>query len=207
MKKDVVLIGGGGHAKVIIDILRYSSQYNIVGICDKNSEGVEGVPVIGTDEMLPYLHTQGVKEAFICIGANQKRRWELYQQLKQLGYSLPVLKHPNCIVAENVQIGEGTCIMPGAIINSGAKIGEMVIVNTGSIIEHDCVIEENSHISPRTCLCGGVSVGAHTHIGAGSVVNPSVSIGKNVVVGSGSVVIDGVRDEVTVIGVPAKEKK
>lgn len=207
MKEDVVLIGGGGHAKVIIDILRYSPQYNIVGICDRNSEGVEGVPVIGTDEILPDLYTQGVNSAFICIGANQKRRWELYQQLKQLGYSLPVLKHPNCIVSKNVQIGEGTCIMPGAIINSGAKLREMVIVNTGSIIEHDCIIGENSHISPRTCLCGGVNVGAHTHIGAGSVVNPAISIGGSVVVGSGSVVIRNVKDEVTVIGVPAKEKK
>ena len=205
MREKIVLIGGGGHAKVIIELIKSQKMYDIIGICDNQKSKVLDIPIIGTDEYLPELYQQGVKQAFICIGSigNPKKRWDLYKNLKKIGYQLPCLIHPSAIVSSRVTLGEGTCVMPGAIINVDTHIGRMGIINTGSIVEHDCQIDDNVHISPGACLCGGVKIGQHTHIGAKAVVNQGITITNHVIVGSGSVVINDVLTQSIIVGNPA----
>lgn len=209
MKKDIVLIGGGGHAKVIIDIINSMQEYNIVGICDIGSGLVSDIPIIGNDEILENLYSEGVTCAFICIGSldRPQKRWKLYKQVKNIGYKLPILAHSTAILSPSAVIGEGTCIMPGAIINADTHIGKMCIINTRSVVEHDCLIGDNTHIAPAACLCGNIVIKSETHIGANATVKQGVIIGTNVIVGSGGVVINNIPDGVVVVGSPAKVKK
>ncbi|MCH5139124.1 acetyltransferase, partial [Clostridiaceae bacterium UIB06] len=207
--KKVVLIGAGGHCKVIIDIIKSTNEYEIVGITNKSyNEDVLNVPVIGDDNVLDKLYNDGVKYAFICIGAlnNINIRNRIYKKLKNIGFNLPVLIHKTAVVSTFSHIAEGTCIMAGTIINPGVHIEKNCIINTGAIIEHDCFIGYNTHISPKVALAGGVKVGFNTHIGIGSSVIQNIEIGNNVTIGAGAVVINNIHDSVLAVGVPAKEK-
>lgn len=205
----IVLIGAGGHCKVIIDIIKSANSFDIVGITDENKlcdEVVSGIKIIGNDNILSNLYNDGVKNAFICIGAlnNPSLRTKLYSKVKKIGFNVPSLVSPNACVSECAVIGDGTCVMPGAIINSGAIIKENCIINSSSVVEHECLIEENTHISPNACVCGNVHIGSNCHIGAGSTVIQGINIGNNVTVGAGAVVIRDVADNVITAGVPAK---
>lgn len=204
----IVLIGAGGHCKVIIDLIKSIDKYEIVGIINKDLEIKEvlGVPVIGDDSKLKEIYDYGISNAFICIGAldNTIIRSVIYRQLKEIGFKLPVLIHKNSIVSKFSSIGDGTCILPGAIVNAGVRIDENCIINTASIVEHECNIKSNVHISPNACLGGGVSVGDNSHIGIGSTIIQGIKVGKNVTVGAGSVVINNIQDNNVVVGVPGK---
>jgi UDP-perosamine 4-acetyltransferase len=202
--KNIVLIGGGGQCKVIIDIINSMNKYQIVGIIDKNiNENVFNIPIIGNDDLLEKLYNEGIEYAFICIG-NLNIRNIIYNHIKNIGFKLPVLRHKTAIVSEWAYVGKGTCIMPGAIINAGTIIGENCIINTGAVIEHDCKIAFNSHISPNSSIAGGVSVGFNTHIGIGSTIIQGRTIGNNVTIGAGAVVINDIEDKSLAVGVPAK---
>ncbi|GAA0082222.1 MULTISPECIES: acetyltransferase [Clostridium] len=207
----IVLVGAGGHCKVIIDIIRSNNVYEIIGIIDKyaTEKSLLDISIIGDDNKLKEVYKDGVKNAFLCIGAlgDLNLRNKIYNNLKEIGFKLPVLMHNTAMVSKYAAIGEDTCIMPGAIINSGAKIGKNCIINTGAIIEHDCVIEDNCHISPRAVLGGGVSIEKNTHIGIGAAVIQGVNIGCNVTIGAGSVVISSIPDNVVALGIPSKIKK
>ncbi|WP_055668132.1 acetyltransferase [Desnuesiella massiliensis] len=210
MSKKIVLLGAGGHCKVIIDIIKSTSQYEIIGITDKNvRRSTLDIPILGDDNILENLYKNGIEYAFICLGAidNLSLRNNLYKMLKNIGFKIPVLIHKNAIISQNVSIGEGTCIMPGAIVNSGAYIGENCIINTGSVIEHDCKIQNNTHISPKVCLGGGVKIGYNSHIGIGANIIQGISIGNDVTIGVGAVVINNLEDNCTAVGVPAKPIK
>lgn len=205
--KKIVLIGAGGHCKVIIDIIKSNGDYDIVGITDINSKGsVLGVPIVGNDDALEKLYNEGVQYAFISLGAlyNMSIRKNIFHRLKEIGFTIPVLIHKDAIVSAYAKIEEGTCIMPRAVINAGAFIAENCIINTGAIIEHDCIIEENTHISPGANLAGAVRVGSGTHIGIGSTVIQGLHIGNKVIIGAGAVVINDIKDNVTAVGIPAK---
>ncbi|ABS41833.1 acetyltransferase [Clostridium botulinum] len=207
----IVLVGAGGYCKVIIDIIRDNNAYEIIGITDKHiaEKALLDISIIGDDNKLKEIYKHGVKNAFLCIGAlgNLNLRNKIYNNLKEIGFKLPVLIHNTAIVSNYATIGEGTCIMPGAIINSEAKIGENCIINTGAIIEHDCIIEDNCHISPRAVLGGGVSIEKNTHIGIGATVIQGLEVGSNVTIGAGAVVISSIPDNVVAFGIPSKIKK
>lgn len=206
----IVLVGAGGHAKVIIDIIRSMGKYKIEGIVDKYPEMVGqtvcGVKVIGTDDSLQQIHASGVDYAFVCIGAldNMGLRENIFNSLKSIGYKMPCLVHSSAWVSEYAYLGEGTCVMPHVSINSGATIGENCIINTASVVEHDCIIERNVHISPSATLAGGVHVGSSSHIGIGACIIQNVVVGKNVVIGAGAAVINDIPDGALALGVPAK---
>jgi sugar O-acyltransferase (sialic acid O-acetyltransferase NeuD family) len=207
----IVLVGAGGHCKVIIDILRSTEKYIIVGVVDKayafdEEKFVLDIPIIGDDSILAKLYMSGVKNAFVCVGAleNIGLRDKIFNNLKAIGFNIPVLTHNHAIVSPYANIGAGTCIMAGAIINPGTLIGENCIVNTGAIIEHDCKIQRNSHISPKACIAGGVAIGCNTHIGMGSSIIQTVHIGNNVIIGAGAVVIEDIIDNVVAVGIPSK---
>lgn len=206
--KKIVLIGAGGHCKVIIDIIRSKNEYEIVGVTDKNeaTDKVLDIPIIGDDSILRKLHYDGVEYAFVCIGAlnNLNLRNIIHNKLKKIGFKFPVLIHKNTIVSEYAHIEAGTCVMPGVVINAGATIKDNCIVNTGAIIEHDCIIGRNTHISPKTSIAGASIIGDNCHIGIGSSIIQCIKIGNNVTIGAGAVVINNIKDNSLAVGVPAK---
>lgn len=208
--KKIILIGAGGHCKVLIDIIKSTNEYEIIGITDNNSKGtVLDIPIIGDDSILDSIYNQGVDYAFIAIGAlnNINIRNNIYTNLKSIGFKIPVLIHKCAMISQYSDIGEGTCVMAGAMVNPGVKIKRNCIINTGSVIDHDCIIQDNVHISPNVSIAGGVNIGSNSHIGIGSSIIEKINIGNNVTIGAGSVVIDDIKDFALAVGVPAKEIK
>lgn len=197
---DYYIIGAGGHASVILDIL-HSNNIEIKGFfADYPKEPKSGYPILG--DVNDAVNYSNDSRFIIAIGDNQARM-QISQRLCSLTFFSIV--HPSAIIGSNVKIGDGTSVFPNAVINSGVTIGNHVILNSGVIIEHDCVIGNYVHISPRAVLCGHVSVGENTWIGAGATIIDKTNIGKNVIIGAGAVVIRDIPDGVKVAGVPAHE--
>lgn len=210
LKPDIVLVGGGGHCKVVISIIKKLDTFNITGISDpKENLGKEvlGIETRYTDDQLKELHDKGIKYAFVTLGSvgNPDNRIRLFEMLKQTGFEIPVIISKDAMVDESVEIEEGTVIMPGAIINPGTKIGKNCIINTGAIIDHDCTIGDHVHIAPGVTLSGSVKIGTGSHIGTGASVIHGIEIGSRVIVGAGSVVVNTIQDNKKVVGVPARE--
>ncbi|MDI3540976.1 MAG: hypothetical protein PWP66_514 [Thermosediminibacterales bacterium] len=206
--KKIVLVGGGGHCKVIIDIVKSTGEFEIVGITDKKDIGgnLLEIPILGNDTILYDLLQKGIEYAFVSVGAidNLVFRNRLYKMLKEIGFKVPTLIHKNAVVSEYAVVEEGTCVMPNAVINAGAHTGKNSVINTSAIVEHDCIIGDNCHISPGAKLGGGSKVGDNSHIGMGAVVIHNISIGSNTTIGAGAVVINDIGDNVVAVGVPAK---
>jgi len=206
----VVGFGAGGHAKVVIEILRSMQEYKIVGLLETQDAlwgtSVLGVEVLGDDSSMAELKQRGIKHAFIGVGTvgDAQPRRRLYQKVSEFGFEIVPAIHAAAIVSSSAQIGDGPTIMAGAIVNADAVIGDNVIVNTGAIVEHDCVIGDHTHIATGARLAGGVQVGPGSHIGIGAVVRQEIRIGAGAIVGAGAVVVRDVPDGTTVIGVPAK---
>lgn len=210
MTEKIVLIGGGGHCKSVIDSILACGKYEIEGIVDvPSSKGkvVSSITVMGNDNDLEDIFKAGVKYAFITNGSigNCSIRLKLYNLAKKIGYVFPTIIDPSAIIAKNVVIGEGTFIGKKAIINSCSQIGDMAIVNTGSIIEHDCIIGGFAHIAPGATLSGGVTVGNYTHIGTGCVVIQGINIGSETIIGAGSLVVSNMKSNIKAYGVPCRE--
>lgn len=204
MRKKVVIIGAGGHAKVIADIIEKSGD-EIVGFLDDNKE--IGTTIINEYKVIGDLNnrftmavTKENLEFIIAIGDNKKR--------EEISHS-PNLKfytaiHPSAQIGLDVEIKEGTVVMANSCINSSAKIGKHCIINTGAIIEHDNIIEDFVHISPNVALGGTVKIGKNTHVGIGSTIKNNITICENCKIGAGAVVVKDIEKEGTYIGVPAK---
>lgn len=204
----VIGVGAGGHAKVLMDILRQDGRYEIVGLVDPRLVGqsIAGVAVMGGDEQLEHFRTQGVTAAFIGIGGvgdNTLRR-RVYEQVRAAGFVVVNAVHPRAIVAPSVHLDSGIAIMAGAILNPDTHLGDNVIVNTGAIVDHDCHIGAHTHISPGAVLAGGVRTGVSAHIGVGATVRQGIVVGDGAVVGAGAVVIRNVPPGEVVVGVPAR---
>jgi sugar O-acyltransferase (sialic acid O-acetyltransferase NeuD family) len=208
-KKGIVLIGGGGHCKVVIETLRASNGLEIAGIVDAErpiGEKVEGVPVIGRDSDLPKIFRDGISAAFIAVGSvgDTKVRRKIAERLT--GFSFPTVIHPSAQIASSAKVASGTLVAAGAVIQAGSKIGEHAIINTGAIVDHDCSLGHFVHIAPGAVLSGGVTVGDDTHIGTGSRVIESRKIGRGCLIGAGSVVVDDIPDDSKAFGNPCKVK-
>lgn len=204
----VIGIGAGGHARVMLDILRLKNEYHPVGLLDPNylGESIDGVPVLGGDELMPQLRAEGVAAAFIGVGSvgDNTLRIKLFKQAHASGFSLINVIHPSAVLAPSVRLGHGVTIMAGVIVNPHTRIGDNVIINTGAIVEHDCGVAAHTHISPGAVLCGGVSLGEGAHVGAGATVRQYITIGERAVVGAGAVVVKDVPAQAVVMGVPAR---
>jgi sugar O-acyltransferase (sialic acid O-acetyltransferase NeuD family) len=205
----VIGLGAGGHARVILDILRLSGQFDVVGLLSPDINGkntrVDGVPIIGDDSHLPSLRLE-VRHAFMGIGSVRasKKRQEVYARVTRLGFEFVTAIHPGATVAASAALGKGVVIMAGAIVNPGTLIGDNAILNTGSIVDHDCHVSDHVHIAPCACLAGSVSVGRNSHIGMGAIVLQGITIGEESTVGAGAVVIEDVPAGSTVTGIPAR---
>ena len=212
MKRKILLVGAGGHCKVILDLLLSGKEYKIAGIIDlkeRLKDNIFGISVIGTDRDLPRFYKSGIKYCFISVGSigDARVRVKLYSFAKKIGFIFPNLISPDALVSSRSCLGAGNYIAPGVIINAGARIGNNCIINTGAIVEHDCRIGDFAHLSPGAVLGGGVSIGDYSHIGAGSVVIQNVKIAEKAVIGAGSVVTRNVPEGVVAYGNPCKERK
>lgn len=204
MSKDVIIIGAGGHAKVIADII-YKSGDNLIGFLDDNlaNKGKEiylGKKVIGTTKDIEIYN----KNYFIIGIGNNSIRKKINNENNLKLYSAI---HPSAIIAEDVKIGTGSVIMAGVVINPGTVIGKNCIINTSSSLDHDNLLEDYVHISPGAHLAGTVTIKEGTWICTGAVVKNNITIGKNNIIGAGCVVIkDIIEENGTYIGVPARRK-
>ncbi|HLF18634.1 MAG TPA: acetyltransferase [Candidatus Omnitrophota bacterium] len=211
MKDKVLLIGGGGHCRVVIDAIKSSGQYEIAGITDPlftKGESVDGVPVLGRDEDLQALFDQGYRYAFICVGSvvDNKTRQSLFQDVQRIGFGFPNVIHPSAVVSGNAQLGRGVFIAAGVIIGPGSRIGNNAIINTTSSVDHDCVIEDHVHVAPGVTLCGGVFIGQGSLIGPGSTVIVGKRIAPGCLIGAGATVVDDCKEAGTYWGTPARRK-
>ena len=201
----IIIVSGGGLAKMCIDLIRLNKAYGIHGITDPNeSIGKEilGVPILGNDDVLPFLHNDGYMTAVNAIGSisidNTSNlfflRKKVYDRIKSNGFFMPVLIHPSSRVAISAQIGEGSLVMENAVIGCDAIIGNDCIINTGVIISHDCRIGHHSRISPGAILAGNVTIGENSLIGMGTTIYLGVKIGKNVVIANGKNIMGDIPD-------------
>ena len=206
----VVGLGAGGHAKVILDILAFHSDFEVVGLTNADPDTVGkyvlGVPVLGNDNILPDLRQQGVSGAFIGVGSvgDCRLRRKLHEIAQGLGFELINAIHPAATVAQSVQLGTGVAVMAKAVINPDVILGDNVIINTGAQIDHDCRIGHHVHIAPGAHLSGSVRISDCAHIGPGATIIQEIRIGEGALVGAGSVVMRDVLPWVTVFGAPAR---
>ncbi len=209
MSPRVVIIGAGGHAKVLADALIEIGR-EVLGLTDVNAErwgqSVAGAMVLGDDQKLAADYSAGEVELVNGVGAVDSAavRREVFRRLRSKGYRFASVVHPRATVSRHASLGEGVQVMAGAVIQPGVSVGENSIVNTSAVIDHDCEIGEHVHIAPGAVLCGAVIVGAGAHVGAGAVIRQGMRIGAEAMVGAGAVVVRAVADGETVVGVPAK---
>lgn len=202
----VVIIGGGGHAKVVIESLRACGEpVAAIVDADPTPRQVLGVPVVGDDLALPGLRAQGLSRLFVAIGDNRLRQ-KLGRKAREQGFSLVNAIHPSAIVSPSARLGEGVALMAGVAINAESRIDDLAILNTGAVVDHDCRLAEACHLGPASALAGGVTVGERAFLGVGARAIPGVSIGADTIVGAGGVVVRDLPDAVLAIGVPAKIK-
>jgi UDP-perosamine 4-acetyltransferase len=206
----LVLLGAGGHARVLADALRLLGRAERAVVLDASAElhgtRLLGILVAGGDDLLCRMRGEGFTQFLVAVGGIRAFgvRRRLFEAAMQAGLEPGLLRHPSSVVAESVKLGAGSQVLAGAIVNACAEIGENVILNSGSIVEHDCVLGSDVHIAPRACLAGGVRVGRQVHIGAGATICENLRIGDRAIVGAGAVVIRDVPSEAVVAGVPAK---
>ena len=205
-----VFLGGGGHARVLIDCLRWQGDVQIKGILDEDlnrwGQLIMDVLILGGDNLLPELVQGGVDAFVVGLGgtANNQPRQRLFEWGLTCGIKPLTVIGPNSYYSSYAEIGPGCQLMPGSIVNAGARLGQNVIVNSSAVVEHDCVIGDHVHIATGAKLASTVHVGDGAHIGAGAVVRQCVEIGSGAVIGMGAVVIDDVEPDTVVAGVPAR---
>ncbi|QUI25846.1 acetyltransferase [Vallitalea pronyensis] len=197
MNNRILLIGGGGHCKSVLDSLITSFNFTDIAIIDtKENLGKEILnrKIIGTDDDLEKLFNYGYKNAFITVGSigDTRLRRKLFEMLKKIGFNIPSIIDSSAIVSENAKLDRGIFIGKNAVINIGSVIGEGAIINTGTIIEHDCIVGEFAHIAPGTVLCGDVVIEENVHIGARAVIKQQIRIGNDSIIGMGSVVLNDI---------------
>jgi UDP-perosamine 4-acetyltransferase len=206
MSAGVVIIGGGGHAKVVIESLR-ASGHAVAAIVDADPTPREvlGVPVVGDDLKLPALKEQGLSQLFVAIGDNRLRE-KLGRKAQSLGFVLVNAIHPSAVISPSAKLGQGVAVMAGVAINADTDVGDLAIINTGAVVDHDGRLGVACHLGPACALAGGVNIGDRAFLGVGARAIPGVTIGADTTVGAGGVVVRDLPEAVLAIGVPAKIK-
>jgi len=202
-----ILLGGGGHARVLIDACRACGLI-VDGLLDDQvaaDQGVSGVPRLGSDDWL-LSHSAASVELINGVGANPLTgpRNVLFDRWRMSGYHFLSVIHPGAMVSPDATLGEGIQVLARAVIQTGAVIGDNVVVNTGAIVEHDVRIDAHAFISPGAVVCGDATIGRGVFVGAGAVILPGIVIGGNAIVAAGATVIDAVPEGSLVTGTPAR---
>ncbi len=202
MSESYILIGGSGHAKVIMDCIRASGG-EVAGILDDGIEAgtkVLDIPVLGKTADYEAYNTY---KFVIAIGNNAVRR----RIAESIHVQWGTVIHPAAVISPYAEIGAGSVVMPGAVINAGAIVGSHCIINTGAVVEHDNVLGDFVHISPNGALGGTVTVGEGTHVGIGACVRNNVKICGGCTIGAGAAVVKNITEPGTYVGVPARKIK
>lgn len=196
---NIIIIGAGGHSKVIIDIIRELGNYNIVGIYDDNKTGYfSGIKIIGK-----IAEIDNKKNEYFIIGiGNDKIRKNIAEEYNQLKWA--TLIHPKTIIAKTATIKEGSVVCAGAIIQTEVEVGKHCIINTNCSIDHESTIGDYCSICPSSTICGQVKVGESSFIGANSTIIQTIEIGKECIIGAGSVVIRNIPNNSKAVGNPAR---
>lgn len=180
MKKELVLIGAGGHCHSVIDVVELESKYEIKGLLDihyEEGQSLAGYPVLGNDELIEELARKGC-HFLITIGQirNCEPRVRCFEFLKELKAPIATVVSPLAHVSKHAKLGEGTVVMHQALVNAGAVLGENCIINTRALIEHDCSIGKHTHVATGAIVNGGVKVGEESFIGSGSIIRQTLEL-------------------------------
>ncbi|MCB1792017.1 MAG: acetyltransferase [Gammaproteobacteria bacterium] len=204
MKNGLLIVGAGGHGKVVADAALLQAAWQKIAFVDRDPNVTEtlGLPVFSGEPADDQLR-EDFSDAVVAIG-NAATRLTLLDSLHRMGYRLPVIQHPRAVVSTRSEIGPGSVLFANAVVNPDCVLGRGCIVNTAATIDHDCVLAEGVHIAPGAHLAGGVRVGRATWIGLGACVREYLSIGDEVTIGAGAVVVNDIRAGQCVAGVPAR---
>jgi UDP-perosamine 4-acetyltransferase len=204
MTQRLLIVGAGGHAKVVIETTRAAGFVPVAAV-DPHAQGdVLGVPVRGADADIARLWAAGEFDAAaVAVGDNALRQ-RLAAMIRRIGCPTPTIIHPRATVSPTAEIGDGVVIMAHAAVNASARIGRDGIVNTAAVVEHDCRLGEAVHAAPRSVMGGSCSFGSLTLFGIGAVARPGVKVGSRVVIGAGATVVRDIPDGWVAAGTPAK---
>ena len=203
-KKEIIIIGFGGHGKVVYNVLLRTKLWRIVGYIDNQDQKLSYIKYLGDDNELSKIRKK-IKYAAIGIGQikDYSKREQVYLKLKNIGYELPVIIAKSSIIMKNTIIGEGSFLAENTYLGPDVQIGKMAIINTGAVIEHESVIGDFVHISLNASLGGNTIVNDHSFIGLNAAIINGIKVGRNVIIGAGAVVNKDTEDNVTMAGVPA----
>lgn len=205
----ILLLGAGGHGKVVGEIAESLGIYSEIAFLDDavaetSNSTHHPYPILGPFAAFSDLSIrQRFTHALVSVG-NTKTRLSLTAELTQNGFIIPTLVHPTAYVSPSTSIGPGTTVMPLTIVNSGSSVAQCCILNSASVVEHNCTLHEGVHLCPGSLLAGDVTVHRRTWIGLGARVNNGITIGSDTIVGAGAVVITDLPNNVTAVGIPAK---
>lgn len=208
-----VILGGGGHARVVIDCMVEGGGATPYAVLDADAtelgDTVQDVPVRGDDEMISELIGEGVSHFVLGLGAvsDNRPRMKLFYLGLESGLLPLTVRHPTAVSSRWAHLGPGSLLCPLAVVNAGARLGQNVIVNSAAVVEHDCLVGDHVHVASGARLTSGVEVGDLAHVGAGATVRQGVSIGSGAVVGAGAVVVADVPAWTVVVGVPARRMR
>ncbi len=210
-RQPCLILGCGGHGRVVLDILANAGGHDVVGFIDSNprmvGRRIDGVEVLGRPDDMPRIRDElGVRDVIVAVGDNGARR-ALADRLESTGFDLINAVHPSANIAHNVRLGRNIVVCAGALVCAHCQIGDSVVLNTGSIVDHETLIGTATHICPGARLAGRVTVESGAFVGIGATIIQSIRIGYEAVIGAGAVVIDDVAPMATVVGVPAREVK
>jgi UDP-perosamine 4-acetyltransferase len=208
----IVVIGGGGHAKVIIDLLQALGSFGIIGVLDfalKKGETLLDLPVLGGDEILDSLLHKGIDSVAIGIGGvrDTVHRKEKYLELKKLGFKVPTLVHPFSHISPHASLADGVQVIAGSVVQPCALIGENTLINTRVVVGHDCKIGKHVHLAPGVVLGGEVTIEDDVFVGSGTKILQGISVCCGVCIGAGTVVVRNITEPGTFAGVPARRIK
>ncbi len=209
MSHRILILGGGGHARVLADALRQQGLA-VAGYSGPQDSGelLPGIPYLGPDQVVfeqPASDVQLVNGVG-SIGDNSLRRG-LFEAFSRQGYTFMAVRHPAAVVATDISLGEACQLLPGAIVNAGARLGDNVLINSRALVEHDCEIASHCHVASGAVLCGDCRLGEDVHVGAGAVIIQGVSVGNGAIIAAGAVVTKNVEPLTLVAGVPAVTKR
>ncbi|QPQ37274.1 acetyltransferase [Lysinibacillus sp. JNUCC-52] len=206
MNKPIIMIGNGGHASVLTEILLAQKEMITGFTAPTLEENAFGLSYLGSDDVIEDYNPSDI-ELVLAIGTIKPSplREKIFNTFTRKKYHFKSVIHPSAIIAPSVHFGQGVQIMAGTIIQTNTTVADNSIINTGALIDHDCQIGSHIHIAPGTKISGSVHIEKGTHVGTGATIIQGIHIGSNCLIGAGAVVVNNIANGIKAVGVPAKE--